>query len=114
MTKRTFLVTGASKGIGRARSSQLADAGHHVAGVARGEDSEFPGTLVSIDLNDTKGAQEAFDELATRYSFDGVVNNVGLARLGALGKINLADADDLYRMNGHSAILAAQAILPTL
>ena len=114
MTQRTFLVTGASKGIGRALSSQLADAGHYVVGVARGEDPEFPGTLVSIDLNDTKVAQEEFAELAACYSFDGVVNNVGLARLGALGQINLADADDLYRMNVHSAILATQAILPTL
>jgi 3-oxoacyl-[acyl-carrier protein] reductase len=114
MTKRTFLVTGASKGIGRALSDRLAGAGHHVVGVARGQEQDFPGTLVSIDLNDTQGAQEAFAELAGRYSFDGVVNNVGMARLAPLGKINLADADDLYRMNVHSAILATQAILPTL
>ncbi|WP_404926621.1 SDR family NAD(P)-dependent oxidoreductase [Mesorhizobium sp. ORM16] len=37
MTKRTFLVTGASKGIGRALSARLAAAGHHVVGIARGD-----------------------------------------------------------------------------
>ena len=114
MTKRTFLVTGASKGIGRALSIRLAEAGHHVVGVARGQDPAFPGTLVSIDLNDTQASQQAFTELASRYSFDGVVNNVGLARLAPFGQIDLADADDIYRVNVHSAILAAQAILPAL
>jgi NAD(P)-dependent dehydrogenase (short-subunit alcohol dehydrogenase family) len=114
MTKRTFLVTGASKGIGRALSGRLADAGHNVVGIARGQDPDFPGTLVSIDLDDTSRGQEAFADLARRYSFDGVVNNVGLARLAPLGQITLADADDLFRMNVHSAILTTQAILPTL
>jgi NAD(P)-dependent dehydrogenase (short-subunit alcohol dehydrogenase family) len=114
MTTRTFLITGASKGIGRALSGRLADAGHNVVGVARGRDPGFPGTLVSIDLDDTKRAQEALVELAGRYSFDGVVNNAGLARLAPLGQITLTDADDLFRMNVHSAILTTQAILPTL
>lgn len=114
MTERTFLVTGASKGIGRALSGRLADAGHNVVGIARGRDPDFPGTLVSVDLDDTKGAQEAFAELAGRYSFDGVINNVGLARLAPLGQITLADADDVFRVNVHCAILTTQAILPTL
>jgi NAD(P)-dependent dehydrogenase (short-subunit alcohol dehydrogenase family) len=114
MTQRTFLVTGASKGIGRALSARLASAGHRVIGIARAEDPAFPGTLVPIDLNDTAGAEAALDELSGRYSFDGVVNNVGLARLAPVGEIALTDVDDLFRMNVHPAILATQAILPTL
>jgi NAD(P)-dependent dehydrogenase (short-subunit alcohol dehydrogenase family) len=114
MTKRTFLVTGASKGIGRALSTQLAEAGHHVVGVARGKDPSFPGTLVSIDLADGKGAEEAFADLAKRHSFDGVVNNVGLARMHRVGEIDLKDVDDILRVNLHPTIQTTQALLPTL
>jgi short-subunit dehydrogenase len=39
MRNRTTLITGASKGIGRALSSILTDAGHQVIGIAREEDA---------------------------------------------------------------------------
>ncbi|WP_374471560.1 SDR family oxidoreductase [Phenylobacterium sp.] len=113
MIERTFLVTGASKGIGRAVSERLAKAGHRVVGIARGADAGFPGELVSLDLADTQRAQDVFAELAGTYAFDGVVNNAGLARLAPLGRIEVADADDLFRMNVHPAIVATQAVLPT-
>lgn len=114
MIKRTFLVTGASKGIGRAVSQRLADAGHHVVGIARGKDPDFPGTLVSIDLEDSKASGDAFLELAQRYAFDGVVNNVGLARLHRVGEIDLGDVEDMLRVNVHPTIQTVQAILPNM
>ena len=60
MTKRTFLVTGASKGIGRALSARLADAGHHVVGIARGKDPRFPGTFEYLDTTLATPAFNAF------------------------------------------------------
>lgn len=114
MTKRTFLITGASKGIGRALSNRLAAGGHHVVGIARGRDPEFPGTLAPIDLDDSKASAEAFVDLAQRYTFDGVVNNVGLARLHPVGEIDIDDVEDMLRLNIHPTILAVQAILPGL
>ncbi|GAU86954.1 SDR family oxidoreductase [Bosea sp. BIWAKO-01] len=114
MTQRTFLVTGASKGIGRALSSRLAAAGHHVVGIARGKDPRFPGTLVSIDLNDNKASEQALADLAQRYSFDGVVNNLGMIRMHRLGEIDLVDVDDILRGNLHPTIQTVQAILPTM
>ncbi len=114
MTERTFLVTGASKGIGRALSHRLASAGHHVVGIARGRDADFPGTLVSVDLNDTHASEEAFRELAQLYALDGVVNNVGLARLHAVGEIDLHDLEDMLRVNLHPTIQTVQALLPAM
>jgi NAD(P)-dependent dehydrogenase (short-subunit alcohol dehydrogenase family) len=63
MIQRTFLVTGASKGIGLALSKRLAAAGHEVVGIAREPLPSFPGTLVSIDLSDDKASAEAFVSL---------------------------------------------------
>ncbi|MCH8684811.1 SDR family oxidoreductase [Pedomonas mirosovicensis] len=114
MSGRKFLITGASKGIGRALSNRLAAAGHQVVGIARGQDPEFPGTLVSIDLNDSKASGQAFADLAQRHSFDGVVNNVGLARLHPVGEIDLDDVDEMLRVNIHPTIQTVQAILPAM
>jgi NAD(P)-dependent dehydrogenase (short-subunit alcohol dehydrogenase family) len=114
MVQRTFLVTGASKGIGLAVSRRLAAAGHDVVGIAREPFDAFPGTLVSLDLSDDKASAETFVELAQRHSFDGVVNNAGVGKLQRLGEVDLAVVDELMRFNLHSPINAVQAILPTM
>jgi NAD(P)-dependent dehydrogenase (short-subunit alcohol dehydrogenase family) len=114
MPKRTFLVTGATKGIGRALSERLTQAGHSVVGIARNKDASFPGTLVSFDLNDSSSSARGFAALAERYAFDGVINNAALARFHRVGEIKLSDVDDILRMNLHPAILAVQALLPNM
>ncbi len=114
MTQRTFLVTGATKGIGLAISKRLAEEGHAVVGIAREPLPSFPGTLASVDLSDEAGSAKAFRELAERHSFDGVVNNAGVGRLQPLGEVDLNVLDELLRFNLHPTLNAVQAILPTL
>jgi 3-oxoacyl-[acyl-carrier protein] reductase len=110
---RTFLVTGASKGIGRALSHRLTRAGHHVVGLAR-HAQDFPGELMTVDLAKRDDTLAALEALTRRYSFDGVVNNVGLVRPQALGEIRLPDLEDVLAVNLHSAVHTVQAILPEL
>ncbi|MER5521037.1 SDR family NAD(P)-dependent oxidoreductase, partial [Streptomyces sp. NPDC002763] len=43
MTRRRVLITGASKGIGRALAEQLAGEGHTPVGIARSAPRSFPG-----------------------------------------------------------------------
>ncbi len=112
MTNRTFLVTGASKGIGLALAERLAAAGHRVVGLARGGASRFPGELVSADLSDRHATARVLAELTVRHAFDGVVNNVGLVRPQRLGEIELGDMDDVFALNLHPAVQTVQALLP--
>ncbi len=114
MSRRTFLITGASKGIGRALAERLHKAGHAVIGIARHPDPGFPGDMVSLDLSDRLATDAALAELANRFVIDGVINNVGLVRPQRLGEIDLGDLGDVLRVNLHPAVQAVQAILPGL
>lgn len=109
--KRTFLITGASKGIGLALAHRLAGEGHEVVGIARGSRDDFPGTLISADLSNVQQTQQTFEELSQRFAFDGIVNNVGLVKPQRLGDIDLATFEDVIRVNLYPAVQGTQAIL---
>lgn len=109
---RTFLVTGASKGIGLALSSRLTEAGHTVVGLARTTPPDFPGTLIPVDLADDAATEAALQHVTQRFAVDGVVNNVGLVRPARLAEVTLAALDEVLRVNLHPALLAVQATLP--
>jgi 3-oxoacyl-[acyl-carrier protein] reductase len=111
MKARTFLVTGATKGIGLALSHRLTAAGHAVVGLARHRE-DFPGKLVTVDLGDRVATQQVVCELARQQPFDGLVNNVGLVRPQPIGEVNLDDLDAVLAVNLQPALLAMQALLP--
>ena len=68
---RTFLVTGASKGIGLALAHRLVHTGDHVVGLARGVAPDFPGTFRRIDLADAEATEAALTDLTTRFALMG-------------------------------------------
>jgi 3-oxoacyl-[acyl-carrier protein] reductase len=111
MKQRTFLITGATRGIGRALSDRLVGAGHRVVGLAR-QHTDYPGELVSVDLADREATAAVLADLTQRHSLDGVVNNVGLVRPQRIGEIDLSALDDVLAVNLHPAVLAAQTLLP--
>lgn len=113
MNQRTFLITGASKGIGRALSERLVQQGHRVVGLARNR-SDFPGELVSVNLSRRDDTAAVLSELTARYAFDGVVNNVGLVRPRFVDDITDDDLDKVFAVNLHSAVQTTRATVPAM
>jgi 3-oxoacyl-[acyl-carrier protein] reductase len=78
---RSIVITGASKGIGRAAAEGLAATGWEVIGIARHTPPKFPGQFVATDLGDPQGTAE-LSRLAERRYVLGIVNNIAAVQHG--------------------------------
>lgn len=113
--RRVTLVTGASRGIGRAICEKLSAQGHFIIGIARSSgDSAFPGELVAADLADEQSTKRALADIVARHQVTGLVNNAGLNHIQRLGQIDLAKFDEVIAVNLRAAIQCAQAVLPAM
>jgi NAD(P)-dependent dehydrogenase (short-subunit alcohol dehydrogenase family) len=112
LADRIALVTGASRGIGRATALALARAGAHVVAVARtvGGLEELDdairavggsATLVPLDLKDTPGIVRLAAALSERYQrLDVLIGNAGiLGPLSPLGHVEPKAWDEVLAVN---------------
>ncbi len=117
--QRCFLVTGASKGIGRAISLALIDAGARVLGVGRdfSDWSSLPGRFTPLhwDLADLKQLPERLGDLRKRYPEpDGLVLNAGYGRFGALEQFSDGQIQHMIAVNLTQHLLITRALLPAM
>lgn len=112
MPSRRVLITGASRGIGRAVADRLAEGGHEPIGLARSAPEDFPGEFYEVDLADPYATAATLDKIVGHAAVHAVVNNVGFARFGRLGSIELDHLFDTYDLNVRAAVQVVQAALP--
>lgn len=112
MTARRVLITGASKGIGRAVADRVTALGDTPIGIARTRPDDFPGEFYDADLTDRAETDAALKRVLTNGRVDAVVNNVAVARFGRIGSIDLDDLFTTYNLNVRTAVQVVQAVLP--
>ena len=125
---KTALVTGASRGIGRATASALADAGAHVL-VHYGRSAQDAEPLVAnilskggranairADLGTPGGATLLAKEVRTIVSerLDVLVLNAGISKAARLADYTVEDFDNLFATNVRSPFFLVQQLLPIL
>jgi 3-oxoacyl-[acyl-carrier protein] reductase len=109
---RSIVITGASKGIGRATADALAEGGWSVIGVARSSPTNFPGVFIKADLADRKKTLYLADELVGLGNVVGIVNNVGVARHESVDAVDPDVFAMVMDLNVRPALQLAQALLP--
>jgi len=125
---KTVLVTGASRGIGRATASALANAGAHVL-VHYGRSAQEAESLVAgirsrggranairADLGTPEGptllAKEVRSIVGERL--DVLVSNAGISKVGTIKDHTAEDFDNLFATNVRSPFFLVQQLLPVL
>ncbi len=116
MNKQTALVTGGSRGIGRAIVQRLLADGFEVVNFSRSApETILPGeTFESVDLSNPSRAREAVADLAARREILNVVNNAGLVNLANLEDITIEQAQETLDLNFLAPIIVAQGFLPAM
>lgn len=116
---RTVLVTGASRGIGRAICSRLLQEGCRVVAVGRSiEPPTDPAQLlvpVRLDLSRLDQLPRALSDLCRQHpQLDSVICNAGRGEFGALEQFSADRIRALIDLNLTSQVLVARAFLPLL
>lgn len=121
--ERTWLVTGASKGLGLILTKQLLAAGFKVAATTRDKtaleneigpasDTFLP---LAMDLGDEASVKAAVsDTLAHFKTLDIVVNNAGFGQIGTLEELSDAEARKSFDVNVFGMLNVIRAVMPHL
>ena len=125
---KTALVTGASRGIGRATASALAEAGAHVL-VHYGRSAQDAESLVAgirskggradaikADLGTPDGATLLAKEVRSIVGerLDVLVSNAGISKAATIKDHTLEDFDNLFATNVRGPFFLVQQLLPIL
>ena len=128
LSKKTALVTGASRGIGRATALTLARAGAHVlvhygrsaleaeSLVAVVQSEGGRADAVSADLSTTDGAKSLADRTRAIVGnqLDILVLNAGVSKAARIVDYTTADLDNLFATNVRGPFFLVQKLLPLL
>jgi NAD(P)-dependent dehydrogenase (short-subunit alcohol dehydrogenase family) len=124
---KKVLVTGASSGIGKATALALVKLGASVALVSRNPDSVLAeitaarkdeGAIAkaySLDLADVSSVANKIENIVTDFGgIDVLINNAGMAYIGEIIDMPLADWQKILDLNLTSVFQCIQAVLPIM
>ncbi|MFD5188095.1 SDR family NAD(P)-dependent oxidoreductase [Streptomyces sp. NPDC058357] len=120
---RTWFITGASRGLGRAFTEAALSAGERVVAVARDVgplaelEEKYPDALrrLSLDVSDRRAVFETVDRAAEAFGgLDVVVNNAGGLLYGMVEEATEQQIRDHLDVNFFGAVWVAQAVIPHL
>jgi NAD(P)-dependent dehydrogenase (short-subunit alcohol dehydrogenase family) len=121
MAPQTWLITGASAGLGQALAAHVLAQGDRVVLAARSLDAmtplaeRYPATAlaVELDVSDPRQRAAAVEATETRFgAIDVLVNNAAIDFIGAIEEQDEQDYRDTFEVNFFAAVALVRLVLP--
>lgn len=118
-----IIISGATRGIGRAIAEKLASKNHKLYLIARNisdleslkaqlDNSNVKHEIFSLDLSDIKSVNEELNKLENADQVDVIINNLGIFETNPADKIELDALKKLMDLNLYSAINLTNFFIP--
>lgn len=112
-----ILVTGGSRGIGKATCEKFASAGCTVIGTSRTpekiKNKPAQYTLMKLDVRSEESVKECVQEIIEKFGrIDILINNAGIGQYGRLVKAKTEDWINLFQTNVFGVHRVTQAVYP--
>lgn len=127
MSEKAAVITGASRGIGRACAIELAKAGYDIAVTYAGNDEAANKTIEDLkalnvkakaykfDVSDKEACFKAAEEILAEFGrIDVLVNNAGITRDGLFMRMSAENWEAVINTNLNSAFYMSNAFIKTM
>lgn len=113
---KVVLITGASRGIGRALAEELSRRGHRVYGTGRSAIKEkLPFAYIAMDVTDGKSVKKAVRQVINAEGrVDVLVNNAGVSHCGTVEETPAAIARDMFETNYFGPLSLIRELIPAM
>lgn len=124
LSNQTALITGASRGIGRAAAECFAQAGYslvltcrksietlHACAEELTAKYEIPCLALQVDMGNEREVQALFSQI---HRLDVLVNNAGIAHIGLLSQMTSKEWHQLFAVNLDSCFYTCRAAIPLM
>jgi NAD(P)-dependent dehydrogenase (short-subunit alcohol dehydrogenase family) len=116
MKAPVVLVTGASRGIGKAIAQKFVQAGYQVFGTTRqASPVGTPDRVLRLDVQDEESVEKCVNAILEQTGrIDFLINNAGISIYGAIEEVSLAQIKAVFETNFFGVVRMTQAVLPTM
>ncbi|WP_293442522.1 SDR family NAD(P)-dependent oxidoreductase [Persephonella sp.] len=112
--EKTVLITGISKGLGKALAVKFKKEGFNVIGISRSK-PDFPvDDFYSADLTDFSQVEKVSREILKDWNIDILINNAGVGIYESWEDMSINDLKKVFDLNFFSAIYLTKIFLPEI
>jgi NAD(P)-dependent dehydrogenase (short-subunit alcohol dehydrogenase family) len=115
MTSKKAVITGASRGIGRAMAARLISDGWDIVNLdltPPDSGSDLGDRWLQVDLGDVAQTQQVLGEVVSAGPVSALINNAAIGRMAAVDDTSIEDFDTSVAINMRAPMLCAQAVIP--